>query len=70
MVIGAPYAISGEMMDHFHVNVVLHGQTPVLPDFDGRDPYAEPKKRGRFQLIDSKNDMTTAKIVERIIEHR
>jgi len=70
VVIGAPYAVTGEMMEHFHVNVVLHGQTPVLPDLDGRDPYAEPKKRGKFQIIDSKNDMTTAKIVERIIEHR
>lgn len=70
VVIGAPYSVTGEMLDHFRVNVVLHGQTPVSPDLDGRDPYAEPKHRGIFKTIDSKNDMTTAKIVERIIEHR
>jgi len=70
VVIGAPYSVTGEFMDHFRVNVVLHGQTPVAPDVDGRDPYEEPKRRGIFKTINSGNDMTTAKIVERIIEHR
>lgn len=29
-----------------------------------------PKKRGIFVQVDSQNDMTTKKIVQRIIEHR
>jgi len=57
-------------MEHFNVSVVCHGQTPIMPCEDGSDPYAEPKKQNKFKLLDSGNDMTTEKIVERIILHR
>jgi len=57
-------------MEHFNVSVVCHGQTPIIPCEDGSDPYAEPKKQNKFKLLDSGNDMTTEKIVERIILHR
>ncbi|VDI13520.1 Hypothetical predicted protein, partial [Mytilus galloprovincialis] len=30
----------------------------------------EPKRRGKFKTIASNNDMTTQKIIERIISHR
>ena len=26
-------------MEHFKVDLVVHGQTAVLPDTDGKDPY-------------------------------
>ena len=32
--------------------------------------YKEPKKRGKFMVVDSGSDLTTALIVERIINHR
>ncbi|KAF0308944.1 Ethanolamine-phosphate cytidylyltransferase [Amphibalanus amphitrite] len=67
VVIGAPYAVTAELMDHFRVDVVCHGHTPVAEDVD---PYLEPKRRGKFKSLVSGNDMTTQKIVERIIEHR
>jgi len=70
VVIGAPYPVSAEMMDHLQVDFVCHGNTPVMPDIDGSDPYQEPKKRGCFVQIDSKNELTTQMIVERIIKHR
>jgi len=70
VVIGAPYGVTKELLDHFGVTIVCHGTTPVADDTDGSDPYAEPKRRGFFRQIDSRNDMTTQKIVERIIEHR
>jgi ethanolamine-phosphate cytidylyltransferase len=70
VVIGAPYAVTPELLDHFRVNVVCHGMTPVMDDVDGSDPYAEPKRRGKFVQIDSQNDMTTMKIVDRIIQNR
>ncbi|ELU08724.1 hypothetical protein CAPTEDRAFT_162811 [Capitella teleta] len=70
VVIGAPYAVTAELMDHFKVDVVCHGETPVMNDHDGSDPYEEPKRRGCFAQIKSENDMTTLKIVERIIENR
>ncbi|GFO00997.1 ethanolamine-phosphate cytidylyltransferase [Plakobranchus ocellatus] len=70
VVIGAPYAVTPELMEHFKVDVVCHGMTPVMPDVDGSDPYAEPKRCGKFKAIDSKNDLTTHIILERIIKHR
>ena len=28
-----------ELMEHFNVDLVVHGHTPVMPDVDGADPY-------------------------------
>jgi len=70
VVIGAPYAVTRELMEHFNVSIVCHGQTPIMPCEDGSDPYTEPKRQNKFKLLDSGNDMTTEKIVERIILHR
>lgn len=70
VVIGAPYVITGDVLDHFNVSIVCHGCTPISDDIDGADPYSEPKRRGIFRLVNSRSDMTTEKIVQRIIEHR
>ncbi|XP_038064216.1 ethanolamine-phosphate cytidylyltransferase-like isoform X2 [Patiria miniata] len=70
VVIGAPPEITGDLLDHFKVNVVVQGMTHIQPVADGVDPYEEPKKRGTLKLIDSKSDLSTAKIVARIIENR
>ena len=39
VVIGAPYNVSQDLMDHFKVDIVVHGQTPIVDDKDGSDPY-------------------------------
>lgn len=70
VVIGAPYSVTEELLSHFKVDVVCHGQTPIASDVDGSDPYALPKFKGIFKSISSGNKMTTEKIVERIIKHR
>lgn len=71
VVIGAPYVVTAELMEHFRVDVVCHGQTPIQADAaTSKDPYQVPKERGCFQSLDSENEMTTEKIVERIIQHR
>nr|CAD7586107.1 unnamed protein product [Timema genevievae] len=70
VVIGAPYPVTKELMDHFKVDIVCHGLTPIMPDIDGSDPYEVPKKMGKFMFLESGNGMTTEKIVERIIQHR
>ncbi|XP_066155003.1 ethanolamine-phosphate cytidylyltransferase isoform X1 [Euwallacea fornicatus] len=70
VVIGAPYKVTESLMSHFKVDVVVHGQTPVMEDIDGTDPYEIPKRLGKFISIDSGNSMTTEKIVERIIRNR
>ncbi|KAG0414806.1 hypothetical protein HPB47_008040, partial [Ixodes persulcatus] len=40
VVIGAPYSVSSDLMDHFRVHIVCHGMTPIMQDVDGSDPYA------------------------------
>lgn len=70
VVIGAPYAVTKELMNHFKIDIVVHGKTEVMADVDGSDPYAEPKRANKFKVIDSGNSLTTADIVERIINHR
>jgi len=70
VVIGAPYSVTEELMSHFKVDLVCHGKTNIEVDTDGSDPYLIPKKQGKFKVISSSNDMTTDKIVERIIRHR
>ncbi|XP_055382017.1 ethanolamine-phosphate cytidylyltransferase isoform X1 [Condylostylus longicornis] len=70
VVIGAPYSVTKDLMEHFKVDVVCHGQTPISLDHGNIDPYAIPKTLGKFLLIDSENNMTTEKIVQRIISHR
>ncbi|XP_056673307.1 ethanolamine-phosphate cytidylyltransferase isoform X12 [Monodelphis domestica] len=70
VVIGAPYAVTADLLDHFKVDLVCHGKTEVIPDKDGSDPYEEPKRRGIFHQIDSGNDLTTDLIVQRIIKNR
>ena len=57
-------------MDHFKVDVVCHGTTRVADDEDGSDPYAEPKSRNKFKVIESGNDLTTEKLVQSIIANR
>lgn len=41
--IGAPYGVTKELMDHFKVDIVVHGKTEVCRDIDGTDPYAVRK---------------------------
>ena len=40
VVIGAPYTVSKDLMDHFKVDLVCHGSLEYPPpDADGSDPY-------------------------------
>ncbi|KAL0871850.1 hypothetical protein ABMA27_004322 [Loxostege sticticalis] len=50
VVIGAPYDVTAELMDHFRVKVVCHGLTAIAPDANGIDPYKVPKQRGCFKV--------------------
>ena len=50
--------------------MVLHGETRVMRDDDGTDPYEIPKKKGIFKVVPSGNYLTTHDIVERIIKNR
>lgn len=70
VVIGAPYAVTKSLMDHFKVDIVCHGKTNIADDVDGKDPYEEPKNQGKFKTIDSENSLTTEMLVQRILARR
>lgn len=69
VIIGAPYNVTKELIDQFNINVVVHGKTTVA-HIDEVDPYQVPKDMGIFVTVDSTNTLTTADIVQRIINHR
>merc|ERR1712013_852289 len=70
VVIGAPYSVTKEMLNHFNVSVVCHGKTNIMPDVDGEDPYAVPKQEGKFVVVESGNSLTTEMLVQRILSRR
>ena len=45
VVIGAPYAVTAELMDHFKVNMVVHGKSAIPLDVDGSDAYSVSSAR-------------------------
>lgn len=69
VIIGAPYVVTEELLNQFNVKVVVHGKTEVT-SLDSVDPYHVPKQLGIFIEVDSGNTLTTADIVQRIINHR
>ena len=42
----------------------------MATDEDGSDPYEEPKRQGKFQVVPSGNDLTTERLVQRIVAKR
>jgi len=70
VIIGAPYYVDKELIKQFRIDVVIHGKTQISPDSMGRDPYEVAKEMGIFKAIDSKNPLTTADIVQRIIRNK
>lgn len=53
VVIGAPYTVTTDLMNHFKVSVVCHGQTDLPLENGVHDPYAVPKMMGKFISVDS-----------------
>jgi ethanolamine-phosphate cytidylyltransferase len=71
VIIGAPYGVTRELVDRFHIQIVAQGtRISHHSTIDDIDPYVVAKEMGIYQSVDSGNDMTTDKIIERIIDHR
>jgi len=72
VVIGAPYIVTKDLIEHFNISVVAHGsKTPAKIDPVTKEhPYAYPTEAGIFQSIDSGSDLTTELVVQRIINKR
>ena len=58
------------MLTNMRVDVVVRGSSPqcLLPDEP--DPFGVPKEQGIYKEIQSKYDLSTQAIIERIIERR
>jgi ethanolamine-phosphate cytidylyltransferase len=70
VVIGAPYSLTEDLLDHFKVNIVVHGKTQVLVDKNGKDPFEVAKARNIFREIDSGSDMSSEKVIEKICQYK
>ena len=67
VIIGAPYEVTANILDHFQVSVVCDGMTTISPTPEGHDPFQVARDRNIFKQIDSKSRMSTPQVVERII---
>ncbi|XP_061741373.1 ethanolamine-phosphate cytidylyltransferase-like isoform X1 [Nerophis ophidion] len=70
VVIGAPFSVTKDLLDHLKVDLVSHGKMQIYPNKDGSDPYAVPRKQGILRIVDSGNTLTTDAIVQRITKNR
>uniref|UniRef100_A0A7E4VAB1 ethanolamine-phosphate cytidylyltransferase n=1 Tax=Panagrellus redivivus TaxID=6233 RepID=A0A7E4VAB1_PANRE len=71
VVIGAPYVVTQDLIDRFRIDYVVEGtHVEHHQQSEDVDPYAVPKALGKYKTVDSNNDMTTEKIIDRIIDHR
>ncbi|KAK5982989.1 Ethanolamine-phosphate cytidylyltransferase [Trichostrongylus colubriformis] len=70
VVIGAPYSVTDDIIDRFNISIVCQGSRVPHHNHTGSDPFEAAKRRGIYREVDSKSDMTTEKIIQRIIEHR
>eukprot|EP00695_Tsukubamonas_globosa_P000669 TRINITY_DN1589_c0_g1_i1.p1 TRINITY_DN1589_c0_g1~~TRINITY_DN1589_c0_g1_i1.p1 ORF type:complete len:126 (+),score=54.38 TRINITY_DN1589_c0_g1_i1:62-439(+) len=73
VVIGAPFAITKDLIDTFNVKVVIHGTVcdPKPLATGDADPYKVPKELGIYLEIPSPRPSLKAEdIVERIIQNR
>lgn len=67
VVIDAPRIITTDLMEQFNVSMVCQGRfTDSSLKFD---PHEVPKKMGKFREIDSGSDLTTEKVIERILKN-
>ncbi|KAF0887151.1 PCY2 cytidylyltransferase, partial [Crocuta crocuta] len=70
VVIGAPYSVTAELLDHFKVKLLVGWRRVRISSPSPSPGPQEPKRRGIFCQIDSGSDLTTDLIVQRIIKNR
>lgn len=64
------------MINQFNINLVVEGTLTKMKEDEAfemapqLDPYEIPKKLGKYERILSVSNLTTEKLVERIIENR
>jgi ethanolamine-phosphate cytidylyltransferase len=70
VIIAPPYHINEEMLSNMKVDMVVRGTSPqqLLPDEP--DPFGVPKEKGIYKELQSQYELSTGKIIQRIIERR
>lgn len=70
VVIGAPLDITNQMIENFHISLVVSGSQPHsygLDQVEGYEPYKVPKQLGIFHVIPSPSRLTTTEVIKRIL---
>jgi ethanolamine-phosphate cytidylyltransferase len=73
VIIGAPVSLTKDMIDRFGISLVVNGVSSghADPEIDHEDErFSLAKELGIYRKVDSGSDMTTDKIIDRIIENR
>jgi len=69
VVLGAPFAVTEDMIKQLRINLVIHGDDPVLL-VDGKDPYEVPRKLKIYKEVHATPGFHTSDIVQRIVDSR
>lgn len=72
VVMGVPFEVSEDIIKSLGIHVVVAGMVAEYEEdaIQGRHPYAYPAKAGIFHQIDSHSDLTTDKLIERVVANR
>jgi len=71
VIIGCPWEVTETLINSQRINIVVQGSVidPAYSEHED-DPYGFPKSAGIYREIESPSDMTTTKILSRIIANR
>jgi ethanolamine-phosphate cytidylyltransferase len=78
VVMGVPYRVTKDLIEKLNVDVVVAGRNLEEVDASESDaeggspstPYDVPKRLGIFHEVDSGTDLTTDRLIERVLENR
>jgi len=73
VIMGVPYEVTADILEENNITKVVAGK--IMCEYTGEDagredPYAVPKKLGIFEEVDSGCDLTTDRLIERVLENR
>jgi hypothetical protein len=69
VIIGAPLDITKDLIDSLRIQKVACGTIPHSYDVNIPQPYKVPKEMGILHVIRSPSNVTTAEIIDRIIQN-
>ncbi|CAJ0610125.1 unnamed protein product [Cylicocyclus nassatus] len=67
IILGAPKVLIKDMLDRFKISIVARGLSTSSSD---RERFAEAKKKGILRVINSHSNVTTNRVVDRILRNR